>query len=178
VLVHGVLGGVGALAAQIANWGGATVLGTVRRRSDLDAAQRFPVSRVVALEDDDPADLIREAAPDGVDRIIEVAFSDNVELDTAVAKVGTVIAAYATRQDRPEIPFWPMLFANMTIRLLGSDDFPDEAKRGAASDLTRMASTGALSIPNAPPLPLARAADAHDQVDAGTRERVLLDVDL
>jgi NADPH:quinone reductase-like Zn-dependent oxidoreductase len=28
-----------------------------------------------------------------------------------------------TRNPRPEIPFWTMLFANVTIRLLGSDDF-------------------------------------------------------
>ncbi|WTV63763.1 hypothetical protein OG438_42465 [Streptomyces sp. NBC_00035] len=36
VLVHGALGGVGSLAAQLAHWGGATVIGTVRRSGDLD----------------------------------------------------------------------------------------------------------------------------------------------
>ncbi len=36
ILVQGVLGGVGLLAAQLARWGGATVLGTVRRSADLD----------------------------------------------------------------------------------------------------------------------------------------------
>src|SRR3954447_19980417 len=36
VLVHGVLGGVGSLAAQLARWGGATVLGTVRRTVELN----------------------------------------------------------------------------------------------------------------------------------------------
>lgn len=36
VLVHGALGGVGSLAAQLARWGGATVIGTVRRSGDLD----------------------------------------------------------------------------------------------------------------------------------------------
>src|SRR3954453_11405639 len=35
VLVHGVLGGVGSLAAELAAWRGATVIGTVRRSSDL-----------------------------------------------------------------------------------------------------------------------------------------------
>jgi NADPH2:quinone reductase len=35
VLVHVVLGGVGWLAAQLAAWRGATVIGTVRRHSDL-----------------------------------------------------------------------------------------------------------------------------------------------
>jgi NADPH2:quinone reductase len=115
-------------------------------------------------------------APDGVDRIVEVAFSDNVDLDAAVAANDAVIAAYATRHDRPEFPFWTMLFANITIRLFGSDDFPVEAKRQAAGDLTAAAREGALSIPIRDPLPLHDIAKAHDRVDAGTRERVLLSV--
>ncbi|MEA2349755.1 MAG: NADPH:quinone reductase, partial [Thermoleophilaceae bacterium] len=75
---------------------------------------------------------------------------------------------------RPDFPFWPMLFANLTIRLLGSDDFPRAAKRQAAVDLTSAAREGALSIPIDDPLPLDQIAEAHDRVDAGTRERVLL----
>ncbi len=111
-----------------------------------------------------------------MDRIIEVAFSDNVDLDAAVAKNQTVIAAYATRQERPDFSFWPMLFDNMTIRLLGSDDFPVEAKRQAAADLTAAASDGALSIGIGPLLPLDRVAEAHERVDAGSSDRVLLDL--
>ena len=67
-----------------------------------------------------------------------------------------------------------MLFSNITIRLIGSDDFPVEAKRQAAIDLTIAAFDGALSIRIGAPLPLELAAEAHDRVDAGTRERVLL----
>jgi NADPH:quinone reductase len=36
ILVQGVLGAVGSMAAQLARWGGATVIGTVARTSDLD----------------------------------------------------------------------------------------------------------------------------------------------
>ncbi len=93
------------------------------------------VSHTVALDRPDPAATIRALAPDGVDRIVEVSLSDNVDLDVAVTRVGTVIAAYATRDDRPSLPFWPMLFDNVTIRLLGSDDFPAAAKQQAAADL-------------------------------------------
>lgn len=82
-----------------------------------------------ALDAPDPAAAIREVAPQGADRIIEVAFSDNLDLDASVAKAGSVIAAYATRRDRPDLPFWPMLFDNLTTRLLGSDDFPAEVPR-------------------------------------------------
>ena len=128
----------------------------------------------MALNQPQPAEAIRAHAPDGVHRIIEVAFSENADLDAAVAAPDGVIAAYATRRDRPDFPFWPMLFANLTIRLLGSDDFPPAAKRQAAADLTTAAREGALSIPSSDPLPLDRIAEAHDRVDAGTRERVLL----
>jgi NADPH2:quinone reductase len=177
VLVHGVLGAVGCLAAQLAHWGGATVLGTVRRSGDLDRVPSRAVTHAVALDRSDPAAAIRALAPEGVDRVIEVSLSGNADLDAAVAGVGMVIAAYATGDDRPELPFWPLLFDNVTIRLLGSDDFPAAAKQQAATDLTTAASEGALSPAIGAPLPLDRAAEAHDRVEAGARERVLLAVE-
>ena len=173
VLVHGALGGVAGLAVQLAQWGGAKVIGTVRRKADLEQVSP-DMTHAVALDHADPAGVIRALAVDGVDRVIEVSFSDNVDLDAAVLKNNGIIATYGTRQDRPDFPFWPMLFDNIVIRLLGSDDFPASSKQQAAADLTAAARDGALSIAIAPPLPLDKIADAHDRVDAGTRDRVLL----
>jgi NADPH:quinone reductase len=173
VLVHGVLGGVGSMAAQLAAWNGATVIGTVRRSSELDEIDDAVAHRV-ALDAADPIAEIRRAAPDGAHRIVEVSFSDNADLDAAVAAPEAVIAAYATRHPRPDFDFWPMLFANLTIRLLGSDDFPVAAKQHAAADLTAAAREQAVRIPIDDPLPLDRIADAHDRVDAGARKRLLL----
>ena len=175
VLVHGVLGAVGSLAAQLATWSDATVIGTVRRSSDLSHVDEAIVHRV-ALDEADPVAAIRRVAPDGVQRIVEVSFSDNAGLDAAVAAPEAVIAAYATRNPRPDFDFWTMLFANLTIRLLGSDDFPPDAKHQAAADLTAAAQDGALHIPIDDPLPLDRIAEAHDRVDAGARRRVLLSI--
>ncbi|MER5664885.1 NADPH:quinone reductase [Streptomyces mirabilis] len=176
VLVHGVLGGVGSLAAQLARWGGATVLATVRRGDDLDRVDPAVVSHAVALDSADPAAAIRAYTPQGVDRIIEVALSDNADLDSAVAATDAVIAAYATRADRTEIPFWPLLFNNVTLRLLGSDDFPAEARRQAARDLTAAAAVGALTVDVGDRYPLEDIAKAHDRVDAGGRGRVLVTI--
>ena len=173
VLVQGVLGGVGSVAAQLAAWGGATVIGTVRHSSDLGHVDDAVAHRV-ALDHADVVPTILDVAPGGVDRIVEVSFSDNADLDAAVAAPGAVIAAYATRDPRPDFDFWPMLFANLTIRLFGSDDFPAAAKARAAADLTAAARDGALRIPIDDPLPLDRIAAAHDRVDAGGRARVLL----
>ncbi|MFF1743934.1 NADPH:quinone reductase [Streptomyces mirabilis] len=176
VLVHGVLGGVGSLAAQLARWGGATVLATVRRGDDLDRVDPAVVSHAVALDSADPAAAIRTYTPQGVDRIVEVALSDNADLDTAVAATDAVIAAYATRADRTEIPFWPLLFKNVTLRLLGSDDFPAEARRQAARDLTAAAAVGALTVDVGDRYPLEDIAKAHDRVDSGGRGRVLVTI--
>jgi NADPH2:quinone reductase len=60
-----------------------------------------------------------------------------------------------------------MLFANVTIRLLGSDDFTQAAKDAAVRDLTTAAGSGALSIQAARVLPLARIAEAHELIESG-----------
>src|SRR3954463_8208740 len=64
VLVHGVLGGVGSLAAQLAAWVGAVVIGLVGNRVDVERP-RSDVARVVALDVPDPAAGIRGIAPQG-----------------------------------------------------------------------------------------------------------------
>src|SRR6187200_16264 len=58
VLVHGVLGGVGSLAAQLARWAGANVIGTVRQTSDLDRVDASVCRRAIALDQPEPAAAI------------------------------------------------------------------------------------------------------------------------
>ena len=164
LLVHGARGAVGSLATHLARWGGATVIGTVRSGAG-----------GIALDGPDPAAAILQLAPGGVDRIVDVAFGANIDLNAAVAAPQCVIASYGSPQERPDLPYWPLAFQNVTVRLLGSDDFPAEAKRQAARDLTAAAAAGALTIRVAEPYPLDRIADAHRAVEAGAPDgRVLL----
>jgi NADPH:quinone reductase-like Zn-dependent oxidoreductase len=157
VLVHGVRGSVSSLAAQLARWGGATVIGTVRGEAEARQVSPGAADHVVSLHSG-PIPAIRQVTPAGVDRIIEVALSAKADLDAAIVRNGAVLAAYASPKDRPELPFWPMLFANVTIRLLGSDDFPLRAKDAVARDLTHAAAQSALSITIAEIVPLAQIA--------------------
>jgi NADPH:quinone reductase len=176
VLVHGVRGAVSSLAAQLARRAGATVIGTVRTDAEAGQVSAALADRVVSLQSG-PVTEIRRLAPDGVDRVIDVALSANADLDAAVVRNGAVVAAYASPAERAEIPFWPMLFANVTIRLLGSDDFPPEAKNAAARDLTAAAAESALAVTVAGTFPLARIAAAHERVDSGKAlGRVLVSV--
>ncbi|MFF1678161.1 hypothetical protein ACFVYG_19235 [Streptomyces sp. NPDC058256] len=47
-----------------------------------------------------------------------------------------VAPAVVLHADRAELPFWPLLFSNVTLRLLGSDDFPSTTEGQAAGHLT------------------------------------------
>jgi NADPH2:quinone reductase len=53
---------------------------------------------------------------------------------------------------------------------------PAAAKHQAAADLSAAARDSALRIPIDEPLPLDRIAEAHERVDAGTRNRVVLSI--
>lgn len=81
-------------------------------------------------------------APGGVDHVVEVAFDSNVAVDERVLKLDGSIAAYATRSAEPAIPFWPLVFKNVRIDFLGSDDFPAQAKRAAAVGLNAALASG------------------------------------
>lgn len=174
VLVQGVSGAVGSLAAQLAHWAGATVIGTVRRGAQAGPALHDAVPHLIALDGPDPIRRIRDVAPGGVDRIIEVALSANIDFDAEVVAQGAVIAAYSSPVDRPALPFWPLLFSNVTLHLLGSDDFPTEAKQQAAQNITRAAAAGQLLVPVAPPYPLHDIAAAHQAVESGSRQSRIL----
>jgi NADPH:quinone reductase len=122
------------------------------------------------LDGTDPIAQIRAIAPDGVDRIVEVALSANADFDAEVIAHGGIIAAYSSPAPRPSLPFWPLLFSNVSLRLLGSDDFPREAKQLAARELTAAAAAGQLHVTVAPPYPLDSIAAAHQAVEAGSRD--------
>lgn len=86
-------------------------------------------------------------------------------MPAAIVANEAVIAAYASPNERPALPFWPFLFANVTLRLLGSDDFPASAKQRAIGDLLAAADAGALHVRTAPAFPLQEIAQAHEAVE-------------
>ena len=62
-------------------------------------------------------------------------FSTNIETDVELLVPGGLIATCATGNFSPSLPFWPLVFKNVRIFFLGSDDFSSEAKALAALGL-------------------------------------------
>jgi NADPH:quinone reductase len=72
--------------------------------------------------------------------------------------VGGSIATYATHVEKPDLPFWPMVFKNVRLFFLGSDDFPSEAKMSAAQDLNSALEAGWSGFEIAERIPLSEIA--------------------
>jgi NADPH:quinone reductase len=176
VLVHGAAGGVGSIATQMAVRDGATVIAVVRPAQER-RAQELGARHVFSSEDPELSAAIRTVAPDGVNRIAEVDFSDHVDLDAEVIAIGGVISSYYSSADRPSLPYWKLGFADTALRLLGSDDFAPAVKAHAAQGLTAALLDGSLRSVIAEHVPLADIARAHELVEGGLDGRVLVLID-
>ena len=134
VLIQGGSGAVGQCAIAMAKKAGAEVIATVRKEADMEISVSAGADKVF-MADGELKKNVLSAYPDGVDHIVEVAFAANIETDVAILKQGGTIATFASNQNLARIPFWPLVFSNISIHFLGSDDFSDAAKQAAARDL-------------------------------------------
>jgi NADPH2:quinone reductase len=180
VLVQGGAGAVGQCAVALASRAGALVIATVRSERDRGVAQRAGAHHVLdtsSVGADAIIELVRGVAPDGVDHVVEVAFDQNVWIDELLLRLGGSIAAYATGDPTPAVPFWPLLFKNARLFLLGSDDFPTEAKLAAARGLNEAMEGGWSGFEVGARFPLESIAEAHQAVEGDKlRGRVVLSV--
>lgn len=168
VLVQGAAGSVGLCAVRLARQAGAQVIGTVRSPSDQATAREAGAHEVV-LSDQELVTRVRSLAPDGIDHVIEVAFGTNIEKDIELLKMGGSVAPYATDSSTPKIPFWQMVFKNIRVFFLGSDDFPKDAKALAAQDLNRALEAGWSGFEIGERIPLSDIAHAHELAERPLR---------
>jgi NADPH:quinone reductase len=168
VLVQGAGGTVGLCAVQLARRAGAYVIGTVRSPSEEETARNAGAHEVVHRDQGLTAHL-KALAPKGIDHIVEVAFGGNLEADLELLNLGGSIATYATDIGNPNIPFWPMVFKNIRLFFLGSDDFPADAKSLAARDLNAALEAGWSGFEIAERIPLAEIAQAHELAEHPVR---------
>jgi NADPH:quinone reductase len=176
ILVRGGAGAVGRAAVALARRGGARVLATVTAPDQSDDV-RAAGAEEVFVADDDIVGHVKAITPSGVDRIVEVAFSDNIAQDVDMLVIGGVVVSYSSRDDTPSIPFRRMVFSNITARMIGYDDFPADAISAATTDVTAAAAAGDLSYPIGAVFSLPETAAAHQAVeDRAIAGRVVVSV--
>ena len=174
VLIQGGAGAVGICALQFARRAGATVIAAVRTAAD-DVIARTAGAHHVVRAGPDLVGQVHALTPRGVSHIVEVAFGTNITANLDMLEVGGSIGTYATDVDVPGIPFWPLLFRNVRVHFLGSDDFTAADKDAAARAANEALDAGWEGMPIAERFPLDEIAAAHERVEAPRRRgRVVL----
>ena len=96
---------------------------------------------------------IRAVAPDGVDRIVEVALGANLALDLAVAAPHASIVTYAADAKQPALPVRELMIRNLVLRFVLLYKVPPEALRRAGADITAALRPAAHRVAAAPVQP-------------------------
>jgi NADPH2:quinone reductase len=177
ILVAGGAGAVGHFAIELARHGGARVIATVSSPRKAALAEAAGADLVVDYRDQDAATAIRKAAPDGVDRIVEVALGANLRLDLGVIARGGTVVTYGADSPDPCIPVRDLMVANITLRFLLIYGVPEPALRQAIADVTTALGDGALTELPAHRYELDEIAAAHEAAEAGAIGKILIDVE-
>lgn len=176
VLVHGGAGAVGHAAVQLARRAGAHVITTVSSEQKGRIAAAAGAHVVIDYTDAGAVDAIAGAARAGVDRIIEVDLTANLDLDLAVLVPWGVIATYAADAEDPTIPVRRLMVANVVLRFVMLYGFPPALLGDGTREITAALEAGDLSSLPTVHFPLDDIAAAHDAVQSRTLGKVLVEL--
>jgi len=170
VLVAGGGGAVGHAAIQLAKWAGARVIATVSRPEQERIASEAGADLVVNRKTEEVAARVKEFTRGaGVDRVVEVAFEANLDLNRAVLKANGVISTYSSgaADSAPRIPFSPVMRQGITVHFILVYVMSREAHWAAASDVNAAVEAGRYRPHVARVFKLDRLAEAHEAQESG-----------
>jgi len=179
VLVTGGAGRVGWYAIQWAKTARARVIATASRPADEQACREAGADAVVNHREPGWGERVKAAnggAP--VDRVVEVEFGGNLPEVLACIRTGGTIATYASMQvTEPKLPFYRMMYADLTLRVVLVYVMPEAAKQAAIADIGRALAEGRLRHRVARRLPLEELVRANELVEQGQlRGCVVVDI--
>ncbi len=170
VLVTGGAGAVGAMAIQIAKWGGARVIATVSSEEKAAAARADGADGVVNYKTENVAERVL-ALNDGqrIGRIVDVDFAAHIELATQILKPSGGIGMYASMSNRtPAIPTYAFMLLNAKVDFVLVYSMSDAAKQASFRDIETMLREGALKPRIARTFGLDQIIEAHELQEQGT----------
>lgn len=167
ILITGGAGRVGHYAIQWATRAGATVIASASNSADEETCRRAGAVHVVNHRGDDvAAQVLATSRGKPVDRVVDVEFGANLPITLEVLRVGGVIASYAsTRVPEPKLPFYRMMYKDLTLRSIIVYAMPEAAKQQAVSDISAALSHDALQHRIAATRPLSDIASSNEVVE-------------
>jgi NADPH2:quinone reductase len=170
VLVTGGAGAVGHYGIQLAKWGGARVITTVSSAKKAEVAKAAGADLVIDYKTENVAERVRQFAPEGVDRIVEVDFGGNIETTEKILAKFSTVAIYASRGNpNPKINVRFYTSNNITIYGMQLPLTPMPLQRKAQAGMAEWLAAGRRIHMVAAQFPLKETVEAHLAVEAGTK---------
>jgi NADPH2:quinone reductase len=169
ILVTGGAGRVGHYAIQWAHQAGAKVIATASNTDDVQACHEAGADAVVNHRDADWYKQVLDAnSGQCVDRVIDVEFGANLPQTLNLIRVGGTVATYSsTVVMEPKLPFYQMMFMDLTLRLVIVYSMPESAKQDAIADIDEKLRDDRLQHRIAHSVPLDDIARAHELIEEG-----------
>lgn len=178
ILVQGGGGGVGNPAIYLARWAGARILTTISRPEQEIQARQAGAHIIVNRKTQNVVEAVRAATNgQGVDRIVEVDFAQNLAADLGMLKMGGVIAAYMSSQLEVTVPFIQLMVNCITVQNVLVYTMSQQAHEDAIRDTTACLALGQYKTHVGARFPLEKLADAHEAQDSGrVVGKILIDI--
>ncbi|AFY57239.1 Zn-dependent oxidoreductase, NADPH:quinone reductase [Rivularia sp. PCC 7116] len=170
ILVTGGAGAVGNYAIQWGKYGGATVITTVSSPEKAKIAEVAGADYIINYKTEDVVKRIQEITGKkrGINRIVDVDFSQNINVADAVLRTNGGVAMYsANPDDAPALPILSLMLRNIVIRTILVYTMPQDAKEAAIKDITAALKAGKLHHNIAQLFSLTELASAHEAQDSG-----------
>jgi NADPH:quinone reductase len=182
VLVAGGAGAVGHAAIELARWAGATVFSTVSSPEKAELARLAGAHHVIDYRTSDVEKAVRALRPDGVDIIVEVNPTANIQLDQSIIAANGTVALYASDAAAElTLGVRSNMAKNVRFQFILTYTTTEAEKNAAVQAVSAAVADGALRVGAEFGLPLTRftleqTADAHAAVEHGAVGKVLIDV--
>ncbi|WP_158738411.1 NADPH:quinone reductase [Alteribacillus sp. YIM 98480] len=170
VLIYGASGAVGNAAVQLAVETGATVIATASSKVKENIAKKAGAHHVINYKNESLEEKVVDATHnEGIDVILDMSLSENMESDFNLLKTGgRIVAIGSPKNNAPELP-WRLL-NQKHASLLGVLLFtaPVDVLQHAAAEINDSLASGSLRPHLAKSFKLEEAEKAHKALEANT----------
>ena len=178
VLVTGGGGAVGHVAIQLARHAGARVITTVSGPEKAAIAATARPDVTLNYHEPDHREQLRHAAPDGIDRVVDVDVAANLSTYRELLDEAAVVSVYAASMVAPDLtaPVRPLMASNVLLRFMLLYGVSQEDLDAGVVHVTRLLEEdGIVGMPTVR-FPLEDLESAHAAVRDGVAAKVLVDI--
>jgi NADPH2:quinone reductase len=176
VLVTGGAGAVGNAAIQLAVAHGAHVIATVSSDAKGELARQAGAHAIVNYRNQDVTTALRDAAPHGIDRVVEVALAQNLDAILPVLNPFAQVVTYASDNVPEALYIRPLMGALVTLKFMLVYHLPQALLDQGIADVTALLASGVVSVLPEKHYALEDTWQAHKAVEDAFVGKVLIDI--